>query len=134
MNLYKFCFVFFFSLIAFYSKSQDTLIVSGKVLSIDSIRYYMVLKVKACETCASVVILSNRTTTLNSERLKCKEIFVNNYYCFTLKKITTFKGEDGINIFLNLRKFNYYNVFSLDNGEVPYISLTMENKVICPPF
>lgn len=134
MNLYKFYFVLFFSLIAFQSKSQDTLKVSGKVLSIDTIRYYVVVKLQACDTCGSMVILSNRITTPNNTRPECKEIFVGYYYCFTLKKIATFKGEDGINILLNLRKFNYYNVFSLDNGEVPYISLTMENKVICPPF
>lgn len=112
-------------------KSQDTLKIKGKILSIDTIRFYMVIKIKTCDTLHSIkIVLSPRDSLRTIANSNYEEVIVGNFYSFKLLGIYIIRGEDGHNIILNLRKFNYYNIFSLDDGEVPYLALNMSNRKI----
>lgn len=118
-------------LLASRAESQDTLNVRGKILSIDTIRFYMVIKIKSCDTTHKIkIVLSPRESPGTIANSHFKDVVIGNFYSFKLLGIYVIKGDDGNNIILNLRKFNYYDVFSLDNGEVPYLAFNMYNRKI----
>ena len=118
-------------LLASRAESQDTLNVRGKILSIDTIRFYMVIKIKSCDTAHKIkIVLSPRESPGTIANSNFKDVVIGNFYYFKLLGTYIIKGEDGKNIILNLRKFNYNDIFSLDNGEVPYLAFNMNNRKI----
>ena len=133
MKLNKLILSILFFLLGLSVKSQDTLQIKGKVLSIDTSVYYVIIKVKVQDTCSQLVVLSPKINISTKKNAKsgCSEIKIGNSYLFSLKGLSIIKAENGRNLILDLRKFNYYNIFSLNAGEVPYQALNMENKIIC---
>lgn len=124
--------IFTFGLLfqAYLAVSQDTINVKGKVLSIDTMRFYMVIKIKTCDSIgSSKVILSKRESNLEIIG-KNQEIIVGNIYLFKLLGISIFKADDGHNIILNLRRYSYSNKFSLEFGEFPYLAINMSGTKI----
>ncbi|MFZ1798911.1 MAG: hypothetical protein WAU24_03525 [Chitinophagaceae bacterium] len=112
-------------------ESQDTLNVRGKILSIDTIRFYMIIKIKSCDTTHPIkIVLSPRDSPVTIANSEFKDVVIGNFYSFKLLGIYIIKGEDGNNIILNLRKFNYYDIFTLEKGEVPYLALNMSDRKI----
>ena len=124
----------YFCLFAFFSafkqrsvKSQnvDTLFFKSKVEEIDSIDYYVVIR---------VIVNEKRITILSplDEKSRCIEkykdssiIKVGCNYSFVLQQTSRIKNSEGTYFFLPLKKFDYGNKHLLDAGELPYLALNM---------
>jgi hypothetical protein len=125
MKLKPYIFSLFLLLLTNKAISQDTLYVKGKVLSIDSMKFYSVLKILTCDSTQKTKVIFSKRDLKFEPGLDYQEIKVNDIFSFKLIGVFIFKGDDGENIILNLRSYAYADIFSLEAGEVPYLALNM---------
>ncbi len=127
---FKLIFPLIQSLFFICANAQDTLKIKAEVLSIDTIKYYTVYKIKTDDTSHSnITVLAPKDSSGVLVQNEYREIFVGGSYKFKLLAMSLIRGEDGHNIFLNLRRFAYGNIFSLDNVEVPFLALFISNNI-----
>ena len=120
-NLCKVFVLIFGMLLKFFTGvSQDTILIKGKVVSVDTMKYYYVIKIKTCDNPSmNKVLLSTREDSIE-KNVKAREIVLNKVYVFHVNRISIFRGDDGQNIILNLREYSYSDKFTLHSGELPY--------------
>lgn len=123
-------FTFFILLLVNSGMAQDTIYVKGSILSIDTMKYYIVLKIRTFDSIQSTKIIFSKRDLKDDLTQNSQEVKVCNEYEFKLLGISIFKADDGKNIILNLRKYSYSNIFELDNGEFPYLALNMSGMKI----
>lgn len=123
-------FVFFISYAINNVNAQKLHEINGMVINIDSIKYYKVYLVKNMDSCQIYVVLANRNSTMLNIH-NCLEIQLGLKYRFQVSKISSFIGEDGINVLINHRGINYNETFVVPPGEFPYMAQNVINNRIC---
>jgi hypothetical protein len=108
------------------SQNNDTLFVKAKILNIDTIDYYVVIRAVS-EDKKKMTILSPidvKNPLIEKFKHSCS-VKVGCNYDFTLQVTSRIKNGEGSHLFISLRKFDYNGKHFLDEGELPYTALNM---------
>ena len=109
------------------AQNSDTVSISAKVLRIDTIDYYVVLRIRPEGKAIPITVLSplkERSKTLmgSTDSVMVK---VGKRYSFYLVPTMYLKFKEDLYRTVSLKKFYYGSLLLLNEDEVPYIALNM---------
>lgn len=107
-------------------QNNDTLFIKAKIESIDSVGYYIVIRVISEEK-KKVTILSPidaKNSFIKNLKHRCV-IKVGCNYNFILQIASRIKTGEGNYLFVSLKSFDFNGKHFLDAGELPYAALNM---------